>query len=492
MQVLRKILFYIFAAAYIIICPLLILYAFGYIYEPGTEKGYAKTGLIYVSTAPAGADVYLNESLYTAKTPTQIRELIPGQYNIALELDGYRPWRQAVPVDEEKATVLDKVILIPRERTSDIAVKGAFECLYPVPGTGYLILLARGRELEGALVFDVSAGKPRPLSAEGSPFGNGKVRDVLLSEGSSYILLRVTSDGKERFLWKDISQEKGQFRDITGLVPEGFSSHDWSAGRDKDIFFLTGGSLVRVDADAGAVYPGLIKGIKGFGLHDGSVYAVDDSNKVAEYGYDGQQKRLLLDDRQAGDVIFRGKEEYKINVISDEIIIFLGNEGSLSANKLPYRFADSDVVDAKTDSSGEKVLVVSRKGIGILDFAAESTGAAGFETGPSMTWVYSGGHDIEQASWVYKDSHVIFRDGETVYLVELDPYGNFPASEVLGIKNDSAFSYSETTGKIYFIGGQDNTVREAEIVPVSSISAIPFPELEKESKEGRVKELTAD
>ena len=68
MLILRKIVFYIFALFYIVFCPLVVLYAFGYIFKPQSEEVVVKTGIIYLSTAPAGASIYVNGELQNTGT----------------------------------------------------------------------------------------------------------------------------------------------------------------------------------------------------------------------------------------------------------------------------------------------------------------------------------------------------------------------------------------------------------------------------------------
>ena len=61
MILLRKILFYICIVLYLIFCPMIILYALGYSFKPqSSQGGIVKTGIIFLSTTPPGADVFLN------------------------------------------------------------------------------------------------------------------------------------------------------------------------------------------------------------------------------------------------------------------------------------------------------------------------------------------------------------------------------------------------------------------------------------------------
>ena len=69
-----------------------ILYALGYILKPGMEQGLVKTGLIYISTVPSGASVYISNKRYTRRTPAILRDLTPGNYPIRISLKNHRSW----------------------------------------------------------------------------------------------------------------------------------------------------------------------------------------------------------------------------------------------------------------------------------------------------------------------------------------------------------------------------------------------------------------
>ena len=68
MLLLRKIIFYIFAAVYVVACPLVIAYALGYMFVP-QQRNVIQTGLISLQTIPAGAEVTLDCEPYPRLTP---------------------------------------------------------------------------------------------------------------------------------------------------------------------------------------------------------------------------------------------------------------------------------------------------------------------------------------------------------------------------------------------------------------------------------------
>ncbi|MFA5287625.1 MAG: PEGA domain-containing protein, partial [Candidatus Omnitrophota bacterium] len=60
-----------------------------------------------------GARIYLDSKLSDEKTPASLQELLPGVYNIRLELDGYYSWVTQANVEPRKVVRLEKIILFP-------------------------------------------------------------------------------------------------------------------------------------------------------------------------------------------------------------------------------------------------------------------------------------------------------------------------------------------------------------------------------------------
>ncbi len=114
MLLLRKIIFYIFAVIYLVLCPLIVARMLGFVINPLTHH-LEKTGLVYVSTNPPDATVYIDGRRAHQKTPTAIRDLAPGKHFIRIEHSGYNDWEMNIPIVGKKATVLANTLLIPQE-----------------------------------------------------------------------------------------------------------------------------------------------------------------------------------------------------------------------------------------------------------------------------------------------------------------------------------------------------------------------------------------
>ncbi len=483
MAIVRKIFFYIFAAIYIVLCPLMILYAVGYLYRPGMAKGVVKTGIIAVATVPSQADISMNNSRYAKLSPAVINELLPGEYSMRLELEGYQSWEETVPVEAEKATVLDKILLIPLRWKSEEVLQGKIKDIIPLPNTDFF-LARQGPKLSDFFLFGCKEEKYWPLVKEDSLFKDLKVEEYFFVDGSDSGIFRGSIAEEEKVVRIIFSGEDNQTRDITGLFPKGARDVKWQARAENKLFVLQAENLTRVDLDTGAVYPAYIQNIKGYGLSCGQLYLLNSENLFLETDYNDTGEKFLLEDKKLGEALFGQTKNFDITAVSEDTFLFLGSGGELLSNRLPYRFADEGVIGIKRAESSQRVLLWQKNRIGILDFETEKTQNTAFEKGPSLRWVHTEGKDITQAFWVYEESHILFTDQNKVFLAELEEYDGFNAKQIFTIKRGTSLYFSEDTGKVYYISPSDREgVSSGVIVSNEGSGTAAFPLIKEEDKE---------
>ncbi len=111
-QRIRGILFYISCLVFILGLPFILTYTMGYRFDRRTLK-FTRTGLISLKSEPAGADVYIDQTLYNEKTPCSINEVLPGTHHIKLDLAGYYSYSSDIDVLPSKVSRMEKVLLFP-------------------------------------------------------------------------------------------------------------------------------------------------------------------------------------------------------------------------------------------------------------------------------------------------------------------------------------------------------------------------------------------
>lgn len=107
----RRIIFYLFLIAFIVLAPLIILYARGYSFD-WEEKIIVDTGGIYLKTYPSRAEIYVNDKP-KGKTNKFIRRLIPKTYEIKITKEDYHPWQKELIVESGLVAKADDILLVP-------------------------------------------------------------------------------------------------------------------------------------------------------------------------------------------------------------------------------------------------------------------------------------------------------------------------------------------------------------------------------------------
>lgn len=135
---IRRILFLIFMVAFIVIAPLISLYAAGYkiklSWPINVKEILQKTGMFVFDTEPGGAKIYinnkprqlffkkyfLNKDENFIKTPAKIKNILPGEYDIKLELDGFWPWQKKLSIYPGQATIVKNICLFKKNLPAKI------------------------------------------------------------------------------------------------------------------------------------------------------------------------------------------------------------------------------------------------------------------------------------------------------------------------------------------------------------------------------------
>lgn len=187
-QRIRGVLFYLSLATFFIGLPFILSFALGYKFNPRTFK-FTKTGLISIKTHPQGARIYLDSKLLDEKTPASIQELLPGPYNVRLELEDHYFWATQVNVEPRKVVRLEKVILFPVRPNIKQINQGAIVSFYVDKEKGRIYYLNQSEN--AFFVSDMEGEKFEKLSS--------------MPEGFSYPLreMKISPDKEKIVLFND-------------------------------------------------------------------------------------------------------------------------------------------------------------------------------------------------------------------------------------------------------------------------------------------------
>lgn len=155
---MRAIAFYAALAVFFTLLPIVLSYALGYKIDYKKFKIY-KTGIIYVSSQPAGASVYVNGKLHGDLTPMRVEEVRPGTYKVEVRREGFYPWEREMHVEPNMVTKADRIILFPvKSEMKKVATSEIVD--FAISDNGKIYYLTR----YGLFVSDLDGGSLRKLS----------------------------------------------------------------------------------------------------------------------------------------------------------------------------------------------------------------------------------------------------------------------------------------------------------------------------------------
>jgi hypothetical protein len=229
----RHWLFNLFVGLFIVLTLYISLQASGYrlsfSWPIRINRLLQKTGLLVTATTPKGALVVLNgqpQSNFSGlfargqenavRTPAKINNLLPGVYELRLELTGFWPFTQNFTLHEGESIYFDTVALLPQNQPLAVATTSSLG-LQAEPNGSYLFLDGEKR------ILDITKNEFFPLDASSAaPFRFADNNRVLA--GAKIF------DAGSRQLLSDLGSAIGQRPSATRLY-------------GSDYYYLSGGGL---------------------------------------------------------------------------------------------------------------------------------------------------------------------------------------------------------------------------------------------------------
>ena len=261
MLLLRKLVFYVFALIYLILCPLIVARMLGFIFNPQSHR-IEKTGLVYVSTNPPDATVYIDGNLAHQKTPTVLRDLTPGRHFIRLELTGYNDWERNIPILGKKATVLANILLIPKEWPLRKISDKPYQNIIPASDD---ILIATNPILKNIDIFHTTQSITEDLRqentydktslfTENSIYANGELVRLFNAPKSPFILLEANIKDRHKFLWVNVKENPPRIEDISDLFVDIPTRIAWDHADNDNIFAFYPNAIYRINIKDKAIF----------------------------------------------------------------------------------------------------------------------------------------------------------------------------------------------------------------------------------------------
>ena len=219
-KIKRAIAFYISAALFLVLLPIILSYTLGYKIDYHKLKIY-KTGILYIESRPAGAAIYLNGRMHADVTPARIEELKPGAYKIEVRREGFYPWEREVAVRPNMVTRADRIILFPvTQEMKKMGERGVSN--FAVSNNGYIYYMKKSglhrSAMDGSSMKRLSSYSNWPDRVIGKRFSPSGDRFLYFSDRNVWVVSldygRTSGTGAEEADIKEVFAGQDRITDV--------------------------------------------------------------------------------------------------------------------------------------------------------------------------------------------------------------------------------------------------------------------------------------
>jgi len=194
----------------IVIAALILLYQ-AYGFGLGKDGTIIQNGLVFISSQPRPADIYMNGELKNHRTNARIA-LPSGIYDLQLKRDGYRTWQRTIEVAGGDVQHFDYPLLVPDELTSkELRTFTAKPRVATQSPDRRWLLLQQPGSMTSFSLYDLKDPAKAPVNVNLPPGILSKAavkQDWQFEEwadDNKHILLQHNYDGKREFILVDIT-----------------------------------------------------------------------------------------------------------------------------------------------------------------------------------------------------------------------------------------------------------------------------------------------
>ncbi len=374
----RTLLFVLVVVLFIIVAPLLVLYAKGYSFKPAKGE-VVQTGMILIDTNVPKVTVTVDsDEPRIENDPVILRSLEAGTYHVKLERDNYEPWIADLKVEVEKVTRVDNVLL--------------------------------------------TLSQPKLQQPIKSPVGQFAV-----SPNSRFIAYSVTS-GKDTGVWMhtngdETNRELVSATDATTLDPTKIDSITWSQNSRLLLVHSSDGRYWNISPHVSNPVATELTSIKGLSRDK---IQLDQDEPTIVYYLDSKQRLLRWRTDRAGTQPEQlGTEVQAFSVATPKVFTLTkASTGGLDLQSYDVRETNPQPVDvAHVDGTSAKILSASGSQVAVLSdttlwLLTRTNGEFGFS---------KIAQNVERALWSPDGSLLMYQSGLTLSVHELEPLADQPS-----------------------------------------------------------------
>ncbi len=243
---IRRTIFIVFFAIFIILTPSIILYTDGYRYD--WHNGLLREmGAISIDIEPSNASVYLDNLKIQSSMPIRLKNISPRKYHIKISATGYYDWERDIEV-KNKQTVYIKEIGLIKKNTPTLLVTDDIQTLSLSPNNNYLTYIAKHDQKLELHLIEIAGTKDKLLTTLRADTSY----KISWADNDEYFSLADEQDAHGIFSIFQTGSDK--IIDLTTLAKKPIRKYQWKNGSEPELFFSSQNEIFTIRPNTQNIY----------------------------------------------------------------------------------------------------------------------------------------------------------------------------------------------------------------------------------------------
>lgn len=393
---IRRFLLFISYTTFVIIAPLIILYAVGY--RPQISSPIPRpVGVILADASPRRATITVNEKEY-GTLPRSVPDIDPGMARVQVKKEGYTSWEKILEVKPTQATDIRSIRLLP----SDIQKETLAENIRLFASSPNNLLLAGVTTKNTLRILDDTGEVALPEE----PLID-RATGLTWSPDGAYLLIALPKNTYQLFNITDTTITKIATKELTGIT-----NILWNPSASNTIYGIDKNKAIISYSISTGVKEVFVKNVSAYELSNRTVYYQTFQNKLVSEQLRSRDPRTIIEDT--------GKTLKKISANSQGVLALLFADGELKIQKPNgENTLISPVAESMSWSPDGQLLLVQTTPTELNVYNVENERLFAVPQG-ELRLVTRLSQPITQPQWFSDSLHIFYQTNGTIFFSEID------------------------------------------------------------------------
>ncbi len=442
----RRVLYITFILIFILLSSVVVLYSAGYRYH-FKKLRFQKSGGILLEFSPKEVDIYIqNKDKKTTgflDDSYKVTGMLPGEYMVKIEKDGYYSWKKKLTVESEKINFVKNIILFKKDESPKLVTNSNIINIKNLNTKNKFIFVEKEEQGVRVNIFDKKTDeissilKTTTTSTDNiALMPSSKNKKVLISENKNNHILTISN--------KEILSLGEEIKEITDVI-----NIHWDKDSDEVLYFIKKNEIYQFNIFNNKLEKLDINNPKNnkiidFDVINNDIYAIIESRTgliVEKIGKESGKKTLIIDNIQQKSSFVAGPKPYITILNNDELLVINTENQKIilqdKANHISW-----------SEKLGNNYIIIYNNDFEIFRYDTETT---------EKTLITRSSNKINDVILHPNNEHVFFSNNNTVSIIELDKYREKTATQIILCDNVNNININDD-GKTIYLNGKINEI----------------------------------